>query len=398
MNLRRVFLNRAFRLFLMVLIIFTLIYLSVNLGACEPGKRVIKIGNQAVLSGKYRSFGEDQMVSIKLAASKLSPVRIGGFDYEIEVVTKDDEGNPEKAFLVAQEMASEEVAAVVGSTFSGTTKVSIPVYEEYGIPVISPSAQKTEISKMGNIFFRMVMNNEQKIENIADFIKNEINPQKLILINNQEEDSIKLVDYLREVLSNYGIETAKPMSIKMSEEDVAVIAENLLIEGPDTIFFCGSYNELASLMTEAREIGLGSRFITEKLGMDDKIFVLADAQYLEGLIAIIPEPPSLARYSPQDPKAVNFWHDFNNYLSRMEDSDISIDSPGDYAPYCYDSVFIIIEAMKRSNSISPKDYIDELKTTSYDGLVGHIEFDSNGDRVNPLSTVFIVKDGAWIRY
>jgi len=397
MNLRRVFFNRAFRLFLLVLIIFTLIYLSVNLGACEPGKRVIKIGNQAVLSGEYRFFGEEQLVSVELAASKLSPVRIGGFDYEIEVVTKDDEGNPEKAFLVAQEMASEEVAAVIGSTFDGTTKVSIHVYEEYGIPVISPYAQKTEISKMGNIFFRMVMNNEQKIENIADFIKNKINPQKLILINNREEYSIELVDYLREVLSNYGIETQKPMSIKMSEEDVTVIAENLLIEGPDTIFFCARYNELASLMTKAREIGLGSRFITETLGMDDKIFVLADAQYVEGLIAIIPEPPSLARYS-QDPRAVNFWRDFNNYLSQMDDSDISIDGPGLYAPYCYDSVFIIIEAMKRSNSISPKDYIDELKTTSYDGLVGHIEFDSNGDRVNPLSTVFIVKDGAWTRY
>jgi len=397
MNLRRVFFNRAFRLFLLVLIIFTLIYLSVNLGACEPGKRVIKIGNQAVLSGEYRSFGEEQLVSVELAASKLSPVRIGGFDYEIEVVTKDDEGNPEIAFLVAQEMASEEVAAVIGSTFDGTTKVSIHVYEEYGIPVISPYAQKTEISKMGNIFFRMVMNNEQKIENIADFIKNKINPQKLILINNREEYSIELVDYLREVLSNYGIETQKPMSIKMSEEDVTVIAENLLIEGPDTIFFCARYNELVSLMTKAREIGLGSRFITETLGMNDKIFVLADAQYVEGLIAIIPEPPSLARYS-QDPKAVNFWRDFNNYLSQMDDSDISIDGPGLYAPYCYDSVFIIIEAMKRSNSISPKDYIDELKTTSYDGLVGHIEFDSNGDRVNPLSTVFIVKDGAWTRY
>ena len=397
MNLKRVFLNRAFRLFLLVLIIFTLIYLSVNLGACEPRKRVIKIGNQAVLSGEYRSFGEDQLVSIKLAASELSPVRIGGFDYEIEVFTKDDEGNPEKAFLVAQEMVGEEVACVIGSTFDGTTKVSIPVYEEYGIPVISPYAQKTEISKMGNIFFRMVMNNEQKIENIADFIKNKINPQKLILINNQEEYSIELTDYLREVLSDYGIEALKPMSIKMGEEDVAVIAENLLIEGPDTIFFCGSYNELAPLMTKAREIGLGSRFITEKLGMDDKIFDLADAQYLEGLIAIIPEPPSLARYT-KDPRAINFWRDFNNYLSQMDDPDISIDSPGEYAPYCYDSVFVIIEAMKRSNSISTKDYIDELKTTSYDGVVGHIEFDSNGDRVNPLSTVFIVKDGAWIRY
>ena len=397
MNLKRVFLSPAFKFFFLVLIIFTLVCLSVNLEACEPKQRVIKIGNQAVLSGEYKSFGEDQLVSIKLAASKLSPVRVGGFDYEIEVVTKDDEGNPEKAFLIAQEMAGEEVASVIGSTFDGTTKVSVPVYEEYSIPVISPYAQKTEISSMGNIFFRIVMNNKQKIENIADFIKNEINPQKLILINNREDYSIELVDYLRKVLSDYGIGTPEPMSINISEEDVTVIAENLLIEGPDTIFFCATHNELASLISKAREIGLESRFITETLGMDDNIFVLADAQYLEGLIAIIPEPPSLAKYS-QDPKAVNFWYDFNNYLSQVDDPDISIDGPGPYAPYCYDSVFVIIEAMKRANSILPEDYIDELKATSYDGVIGHIEFDSNGDRVNPLSTVFIVKDGAWVRY
>jgi branched-chain amino acid transport system substrate-binding protein len=59
---------------------------------------------------------------------------------------------------------------------------------------------------------------------------------------------------------------------------------------------------------------------------------------------------------------------------------------------------VLIEAMKKSNSILPKDYIDELQDTSYDGVVGHIEFDPNGDMADPMSTVFVVKDGAWVRY
>lgn len=397
MNSKRIFLTPVSKFSILFLIIFLSICLLVNLQACESGQRVIKIGNQSVLSGEYKSFGENQLVSIELAASKLSPVRIGGFDYEIQIVTKDDEGNPEKAFLVAREMIDEGVAGVIGSTFDGTTKASIPVYDEYNIPVISPSAQDPEISGIGNNFFRMLMNNEQKVENIADFIKNEINPQKIILINNQEDYSIGLVDYLKQVLSDNGIETLQPMSIRINEEDAGIIAENLLIEDPDTIFYCASYNEVATLISRVREIGLESKFITETLGMDDNIFVLPNAQYLEGLIAVIPEPPSLADYS-QDSKAVSFWYDFNNYLNQLDDQDLSIEGPGPYAPYGYDSVFVIIEAMKKSNSILPQDYIDELKATSYDGIVGHIEFDSIGDRINPLSTVFVVKDGAWVRY
>lgn len=397
MNIKRLFLGLFFRLFFLILITALFIYLSINLTSCDHKRRVIKIGNQTVLSGEYKSFGEDQLVSIVLAASKLSPVRIGGFDYEIEIITKDDEGNPEEAFLTAQEMVKEEVAGVIGSTFNGTTEVSIPVYEEYGIPVISPSAQRTELSEMGNSFFRLVINSKQKIENIASFIESKIDPKKLMLINNREEYSIELIDYLKEVLIDYGIETPEPISVKIGEEDIKDIAEYLLMEGPDAVFFCGDYSELAAIMAAAGEVGLESRFITETLGMDDDIFFLTDPQYLEGLLAVIPEPPSLARYS-QDPKAVTFWYDFNDYLNEIDDLDISIDSPGQYAPYCYDSVFVLIEAMKKSNSILPKDYIDELQDTSYDGVVGHIEFDSNGDMVDPMSTVFVVKDGAWVRY
>lgn len=381
----------------MAFIILTLVFLSTGLGGCESKERVIKIGNQCVLSGEYKSFGEEQTLSIELAVSKLSPVRIGGFDYDIEIVTGDDEGNPEKAFLVAREMVDAGVSAVIGSTFDGTTESSLPVYDGYEIPLISPFAQKAEVSGAGNIFFRMIINNKQKIENIAKFINDEIKPQKLILINNREEYSINLVDYLKEVLSDYGIETGDPMSVEVSEEDVSVIVDNLFIEGPDTIFFCGTYDELASIMAKSREAGLQSRFITETLGMDDNIFVLTEAQNLEGLIAVIPEPPQLARYS-QDSKAVSFWHDFNNYLTQVDDRDISIEGPGQYAPYCYDSVFIIIEAMKIANSVLPNDYVDELKAISYDGITGTIGFDSNGYRLDPVSTVFIVKNGAWVRY
>ncbi len=397
MSFKKLFFIKNAKSFYLFSIIIILVFFSIYLGSCDSKQRVIKIGNQCVLSGEYGLFGKDQVLSVELAASKLSPVRIGGFDYDIEIISRDDEGNPEKAFLVAQEMRDAGVSAVIGSTFDGTTESSLPVYEEYGIPMVSPFAQKTEVSKAGNIFFRTIINNNQKVENIAKFINDEVKPQKLILINNREEYSINLVDYLKQVLSDYGVETGDPMSIKISEEDVSIIADNLFIEGPDTIFFCGNYDELAAIIAKAKEVGLQSRFITETLGMDDNIFVLTEVQNLEGLIAVIPEPPSLARYS-QDPKAVSFWNDFNNYLTQIDDSDISIEGPGQYAPYCYDSFFIIIEAMKKANSILANDYVNELKNTSYDGITGLIEFDPNGDRLNPASTVFIVKDGAWVRY
>ena len=398
MNLLEAIKRRAAGAGIAVLFILMVVFSALNFSACDTRERIIKIGNQAVLSGEYRSFGEDQLVSMELAVSKISPVSIGGFDYKVEMVTKDDEGNPEKAFLEAREMVDQGVVAVIGSTFDGTTKVSIPVYGEYSIPIITPFAQKTEISAEGNNFFRMIMNNRQKTENIVDFIINEIDPQKLILIDNREEYSSDLVDFIEELFYEQGKGVLRRYSVKISEDDLLVLAENLLIDEPDYIFFAARYNELALMVKEVRKLDLGSRFITETLGMSESIFTFADSADLEGTIAVIPEPPSLAMYS-KDPGAVNFWHDYNEMLDSIkEETPLSIEGPGEYAPYAYDAVLLVVEAMRRSNSIMPEDFMEELRAISFNGVVGNIQFDSNGDRIDPPSTIFIIKDGVWVRY
>jgi len=398
MNLLRMIKGKKIRAGIIYISILLIILSAMNFSACDTRERIIKIGNQAVLTGEYKSFGEEQLVSMELAVSKISPVSIGGFDYKIEIVTKDDEGNPEKAFLTAREMVDQGVAVVIGSTFDGTTKVSIPVYGEYNIPLITPFAQKTDIVSGNNNFFRMIINNKQKIENIADFIINDIEPQKIIFIDNREEYSSDLMDFMEDLFYEQDREVLRRYSIKIGEDDLTVLAENLLIDEPDHIFFAARHNELALMIKEVRKLGLESRFITEALGMDESIFSFADSSDLEGTIAIVPEPPSLAIYS-EDPDAVNFWHDYNEMLDSLkEETSFSIDGPGEYAPYAYDAVFLVIEAMRRSNSILPEDFMTELKEISFDGVIGNIQFDSNGDRLDPPSTIFIIKDGVWARY
>jgi ABC-type branched-subunit amino acid transport system substrate-binding protein len=40
----------------------------------------------------------------------------------------------------------------------------------------------------------------------------------------------------------------------------------------------------------------------------------------------------------------------------------------------------------------------ELRDISFEGVTGSIQFDSNGDRLDPPSTIFVIKDGVWTRY
>jgi hypothetical protein len=64
-----------------------------------------------------------------------------------------------------------------------------------------------------------------------------------------------------------------------------------------------------------------------------------------------------------------------------------------YSPYTYDATFVLVDAMKRANSIDPKKYIPELKKSNFKGVTSTIAFEANGEIKNPASTLYVYKDG-----
>jgi branched-chain amino acid transport system substrate-binding protein len=64
-----------------------------------------------------------------------------------------------------------------------------------------------------------------------------------------------------------------------------------------------------------------------------------------------------------------------------------------YSPYTYDATFVLVDAMKRANSIDPKKYIPFLKKTNYKGVTANIVFEPNGELKNAATTLYTYKDG-----
>lgn len=75
----------------------------------------------------------------------------------LELVIRDDFGNPDSAVRVATALYQSDVVAVVGHSFSGATSAAAPVYNGGRNPLahISPSASSPEISRLGPYTFRL---------------------------------------------------------------------------------------------------------------------------------------------------------------------------------------------------------------------------------------------------
>jgi branched-chain amino acid transport system substrate-binding protein len=64
-----------------------------------------------------------------------------------------------------------------------------------------------------------------------------------------------------------------------------------------------------------------------------------------------------------------------------------------YAPFTYDAVYVIVDAMKRANSIEAPKVLAAMPSTDYNGVIGHIAFDDKGDLKEGAITLYDFKDG-----
>ena len=64
-----------------------------------------------------------------------------------------------------------------------------------------------------------------------------------------------------------------------------------------------------------------------------------------------------------------------------------------YSPYTYDATMLIVDAMKRADSVDPKVYLCKLAASDYQGVTAKISFDEKGEMKNAATTVSTYENG-----
>jgi branched-chain amino acid transport system substrate-binding protein len=64
-----------------------------------------------------------------------------------------------------------------------------------------------------------------------------------------------------------------------------------------------------------------------------------------------------------------------------------------YAPFSYDAVYIIVDAMKRANSTDPAKVLAEMPSTDFKGVIGETVFDAHGDLKHGAISLYTYQNG-----
>lgn len=105
----------------------------------------IKIGVIGPFTGPSSDFGIPMLNGIKLAVEEINAVG-GYFGRSLELVIKNDQGDPNTGLKGAEELVAEKVITTIGFCNTGVAMKALDVFQKAKIPLIVPCATGTPIT------------------------------------------------------------------------------------------------------------------------------------------------------------------------------------------------------------------------------------------------------------
>ncbi len=359
---------------------------ALALGGCGKhdgaASNIIKIGSVSPLTGPQAHLGKDNENGARLAVDEINAagLTLGGKKMHIDLLSEDDQADPKTATTVAQKLVDSGVVGVIGHLNSGSTIPASTIYHAAGIPQISPSATAIAYTAQGyNTAFRVMTNDKQQGHVLGQFAVNKLGAKKIAVIDDRTAYGQGLADEFAKAAEAAGAEIVAREYTTDKSTDFMAILTSIKSKSPDLVFFAGMDPQAGPMARQMRQLGLKTQMLGGD-GMQTPEFIKLAGADAEGAIA---SNPGLALDSMPGGKA--FKEKFTERFGPIQN----------YAPYAYDAVYVMVEAMKRADSSDPAKYLPELAKTDYQGVTGKIRFDSKGDVSGGAVTLYQVKNGAW---
>lgn len=360
-----------------------------TLAACFTGgvlaQDVVKIGHVAPLSGPIAHLGKDNEFGARLAIEELNAkgITIGGKKVKFELLAEDDAADPKQGTAAAQKLVDQKVNGVVGHLNSGTSIPASKIYSDAGIPQISPSSTNPKFTRQGyKTTFRVVADDVHLGGTLGRYAVQKLSAKNIAVIDDRTAYGQGVADEFQKAAKAAGATIIGREFTTDKATDFTAILTTIKGKKPDVIFFGGMDAVAGPMIKQAKALGLNAKFMggdgictgeLVKLSGDtiaDNQVYCAEAGGVEG-----PQEKILA--------------DFNAKFKKRFNTDVQI-----YAPYVYDAVNVMVEAMVKANSSDPAKYLPVLaKTTGFKGVTGAIGFDEKGDIKNGALTLHSFKAG-----
>jgi branched-chain amino acid transport system substrate-binding protein len=180
----------------------------------------------------------------------------------VELIARDDFGDPDSALDVASELAAAGVVAVIGHVYSGTTLAAAPVYNAARVVQISPSSTAPTVTQAGEWTFRVCPGDQQQAAALARFVSDHLHLQRGTILYLNDDYGRGLRRSFNDEFSRLGGEIDAEAPYLTTRPDVGAYLDRLLSrDHSEFVFLAGNQDEAASILRQARARRISIPFV-----------------------------------------------------------------------------------------------------------------------------------------
>jgi branched-chain amino acid transport system substrate-binding protein len=342
----------------------------------------IKIGVAGAHSGDLASYGIPTIKAAELVINKYN-AKGGLLGKKIELLVQDDQCKTEVAVSVATKLITNNADVVLGHICSGPCKATLPIYQNEGVILISPSATNTDLTKSGkyNNFFRTIAPDDAQAQTQINFALDKLGAKKIAIVHDKGDYGKGLAEFAKIFLQKESrAELVLFEGITPGALDYSAIVNKVKKSDADVLLYGGFHPEASKLVQQMRKKHMKTLFISDD-GVKDITFIKVAGKYAEDVYATGPIDTTKNRMAAE----------------AIEEHRKAYGSdPGAFFLNAYAATMVVLEGIKTAGSLEFDTLSKTLRSQFVETPLGKISFDQRGDAIGVGFSVFQVQNGVYV--
>lgn len=359
-------------------------WLLLVLGLLAPARAgelpPVKLGLVIPMAGEAGRVGQTMRQAAEMAIADWTE-KLGR---KIELAVKDDQFDPRQAVAVAEKLIQDGVWGVVGHFYSSSSIPASAVYYQAGIPQVTATSTHPRLTAQGfDNVFRVSGRDDQHALSAAEFILSRLRARRIAVVHDRTEYGRTLAETLiRTVERRAARRIVAIEDLAQGDKDFSTLVARLKSAEPDLVYFGGIFREGGYLIRQMRQAGLTAAFVSGDGVLDPEFVKIAGEEAATGaFLTFAPDPRLLSSA--------------RSVIQRFEARYGPI---GPYVLYTYDAMGVLLQAIRVAKPLTNskeelRKVLKVMHSSAYDGTLGRLRWDKNGDLAVSPYVVYVTKKG-----
>ena len=350
----------------------------------------IIIGVGGPFTGPNAAFGAQMQKGAEQAAADINAA--GGINGEkVVLIFGDDASEPQQGVSVANKFVADGAKFVIGHFNSGVTMPASEIYKENGVLAITPAATNVCVTaRKGGacgdwkdpsptlMMFRTCGNDLYQGTFAGNYILSNFKGKNVVVLHDKTAYGQGLADQTKKTINEGGLTDVIYEGVTVGEEDFSALVSKIKDAKADLVYWGGLHTEAARIVKQMREQGVEAKFMSaDGITSDEYAAIGGDAT--EGTLMTFPPDP---RTNPASAEIIKKFVDagFN---------------PEAYTLYSYAALQVIKTGIEKAGAVDTAKVAEYLyKGEKIPTVVGDIEYDKSGDKLDQTYVMYTWKKGA----